>query len=247
MTRPVRQGSSPVTRLTRSVRDGPLPERVYEHLRDQIVDGELPADAALVQEQIATSLGVSRTPVRDALNRLTHEGLATWVPGSGYVVNGLTERDIAEVSEVRRTLELSATRMACGRHDPASLARLTALVEEMAGTHSGDGAAQFELNRRFHRALVEPCGNMLLLKMLDSLWDHPVSRRITRSYVSESGNVALMVEEHRELIAAAAADDLDKLAALTEEHLVTGYREAIRAHHAASVSSAGLTSNETAL
>ncbi len=225
------EGSTAVPRLSRSLREGPLPARVYEHLRDQIVTGELPADAALVQEQIAQALGVSRTPVREALNRLTHEGLATWVPGNGYVVNGLTERDVLDVREVRRTLEPLATRLACGRHDPASVSRLTALVEQMAGADPGDSAGHFELNRRFHRALVEPCGNTLLIKMLDTLLDHPVSRRITRSYVSDPDNVALMVAEHRELVAAAAAADLQALVTLSERHVSSGYEKALRARH----------------
>ena len=216
--------------LAKSARDGrPLAVRVYESLRDLIVTGELAAESQLVQEQIAESLGVSRTPVRDGLNRLAHEGLVTWVPGGGYVVNELTERDILEVYQVRLNLEMLATRLACGRHDAATLSRLNTVIEEMAAADPRDATRQFELNRRFHRTLIEPCDNHLLLKMLDNLWDHPVNRRITRSYVRDSDNVGLMVQEHRDLVAAASAADLERLLELAEHHMSTGYREAVNA------------------
>lgn len=219
-----------MTLLARAARDRrPLAVRVYEQLRDQIVTGELAAETALVQEQLAESLGVSRTPVRDGLNRLTHEGLVTWMPGHGYVVNGLAEADIREVCQVRLTLELLATRLACGRHTAVSVSRLTALVEEMAAADPSDSSAQFELNRQFHRGLVEPGANTLLLRMLDNLWDLPVNRRITRSYVFDPANVELMVNEHRDLITAASAGDLDRLLALSEQHMATGYQEALQA------------------
>lgn len=217
-------------RLTKSPRDGrPLAVLVYEELRDRIVEGELPGDSKIVQEQVADSLGVSRTPVREALNRLAHEGLVTWLPGGGYLVNELSSREIVEVYQVRRTLEVEATQLASGRHGAVHLAQLTALIEEMAVADPADSAAQFELNRRFHRALVAPCDNALLLKILDTLWDHPVNRRITRSYVSDAGNVGLMIADHRALAAAAAAGDEERLVELTRHHLSTGYDEALQA------------------
>lgn len=216
--------------LTKSPRDlRPLPVRVYEQLRDLIVIGELPEDSQLIQEQVAESLGVSRTPVRDALNRLALEGLVTWNPGRGYLVNGLTNREIGEVYQVRRILELEATRLACGKHTGLMIARLHSLIDEMAAADPHDPAAHFDLNRGFHRALVEPCDNLLLLKMLDTLWDHPVNRRITRSYLQEAGSADAMVSEHRALLAAAEATDEAQLLALAELHLSSGYDEAAHA------------------
>lgn len=205
----------------------PLGIRVYERLRDEIVSGGYEADVTLVQEQLAQSLGVSRTPVRDALNRLAHENLVTWMPGSGYLVNALQPSDIAEVYEVRLNLETLALRSACGRHDRAGLTRLEALTEDMAATDPADAAEQFELNRRFHMSLIEPCGNGLLMRMVDTLWDHPVNRRITRSYVQDGENVALMVREHRALLEAARAADEERLVRLAAEHMYTGYRETL--------------------
>lgn len=214
--------------LEKSPRDSrPMPVRIYERLRDHIVLGELAEDSHLVQEQVAEALGVSRTPLRDALNRLAHEGLVTWIPGTGYVVNGLAEQDIVEVYQVRSNLEVMATRLAVGKHAPALISRLNTLIEEMAAADPEDASRQFELNRQFHRTIVEPCNNRLLLKMLDGLWDHPVNRRITRSYVHDAANVELMVKEHRDMLAAAADADEERLVALTEHHLSSGYDEAL--------------------
>ncbi|MGY3203601.1 GntR family transcriptional regulator [Streptomyces sp. TE5632] len=205
----------------------PLGVRVYERLRDEIVAGVLEADTPLIQEQVAETLGVSRTPVRDALNRLAHEDLVTWLPGSGYLVNALRPEVIAEVYQVRSALESLALRLACGKHDQARLSRLAAVIEDMEASDPADGAAQFELNRTFHLSLVEPCGNALLLRTLATLWEHPVNRRITRSYVTDTGNVSLMTEEHRALLEAARAGDEKLLIRLADQHMYTGYEEAL--------------------
>lgn len=214
--------------LTKSARDDrPLAVRVYEAIRDSIVEGEVAADTQLVQEQVAEQLGVSRTPVRDALNRLAHEGLVTWSPGNGYLVNDLTEQDVTEVYQVRFTLELLATRLASGRHTPAQLAHLRGLIEEMAAESDAPATRYFDLNRRFHHALIQPCGNQLLMQLVDNLWDHPVNRRITKSYVHNRANVGQMVAEHRELLAAAEDGDQQRLVKLLGEHMVAGYSETI--------------------
>lgn len=213
--------------LGKTVRDGrPLAERVYEAVRDSIVDGALVADQQLVQNEVAEILGVSRTPVRDALNRLTHEGLVTYVPGLGHVVNGLTAQDVVDIYQVRLTLETLAARMAAGRHSSAELARLRSLIEEMAVESDGSAARYFDLNRDFHLALIGPCGNRMLVQLINTLWDHPVNRRITRSYVRESANVDKMIAEHRELLDVAATGDAERLATLVSGHMVVGYRDA---------------------
>lgn len=204
----------------------PMGEVVYESIRDGIVDGRYTADEQLIQELLATELGVSRTPVRDALNRLAHEGLVTWLPGSGYLVNDLTNQDITEVLEVRRNLEVLALEKACGRLSRVQASRVNTIIEEMAAADPTDAIAQFDLNRRFHQAMIEPAGNQLLLMMLDQLWDHPVSRRITRSYIHDADNVAQMIEEHRQILQASLDGDVARLTALSAEHMTAGYSEA---------------------
>ncbi len=182
-----------------------------------------------MQEQLAEQLGVSRTPVRDALNRLAQEELVSLVPGGGYLVNALTDHDITEVYQVRASLETLAARLACGRHGRVELARLHALIEEMAATDADQVSTHFELNRRFHRAVIEPCQNRVLLSMIDQLWDYPINRRITQSYLKDPDNLTVMVTEHRQILDAVIAHDEARLVQLTTEHMSEGYGETLGA------------------
>lgn len=207
-------------------RGEPVAGAVYRQLRDSIVDGAYPADSQLVQEQVADELGVSRTPVREALNRLAAEGLVTWVPRSGYTVNALTDADITDVFEVRHSLEVLALRHACGQLNRTQAARVRVLIAEMDEADPTDATAQFELNRRFHQAMIEPCRNRYLLGLLDQLWNNPVSRRITGSYIHDASNVTKMIHEHEQLLQASLDNDVEALVRLATEHMTQGYGDA---------------------
>ncbi len=213
-------------RLARTALDArPLPVRVYEAVRDDIVSGAIPPDTRLVQEQLAESLGVSRTPVRDALNRLAHEGLVTWIPGTGYLVNRLSDESVKDIYEVRQSLEPLAVRLAAGRHTRAQLAQLWALLEQASDGDDWDSGAWFEWNRDFHVALVAPAGNALLLHLLHELWSNPVNRLITHAYARDREHIDRMILEHEALVDAAQRGDADEMAHLIQDHLQFGYGE----------------------
>ena len=203
----------------------PLTVRVYERVRDSIVTGQIEPNTQLVQEQVAEALGVSRTPVRDALLQLAHEGLVTRISGGGYLVNDLAEQDIHDIFEVRQGLESLAVRLSFGRHTPGQLTLLRALVDDMAELAADPGAPWFELNRDFHVALIAPCTNRALISILGELWNKPVNRLITRQYVSDPRHIHRMIAEHRALVEAAASTDADAMNALALEHLQQGYGE----------------------
>lgn len=207
----------------------PMGVVAYEQIRDAIVEGRRVPGSQLVQEQLADELGISRTPIRDALNRLTQEGLATWRPGLGYVVNDLSDEEIVHVHQVRERLEGLALELACGRLDRVQVARVRLLIAEMVAADPKDAKAQYELNRRFHQTLVEPCGNSLLLSLLDQLWDNPLSRRITRSYIHDEKNVGRMIAEHEQILQASLDGDLDRLLRLAKDHMQEGYEDSLRA------------------
>ncbi len=215
--------------LKRSVRDArPLGVHVYEQLRDMIVSQQIGEDAQLVQERIAGELGVSRTPVREALNRLSQEGLVSWVAGVGYMVNALTDHDIADVQQVRSALEPLAMTLALGKHSADDLAEARAVTDRMAAIDANDVDAHFELNRRFHLAMIRPCGNALLARMLDDLWNQPINRRITGAYLRIAGNAERMIDEHRRIVDAAADGDGQHLLELVSDHLRAGYTAAMQ-------------------
>ena len=216
--------------LPKTTRDGtPLTVRVYEALRDSIASGEMAADAQLLQEELANALGVSRTPVRYALDRLAHEGLVVAVPGGGYLVNQPTEKDVLELHQVRLNLELLALRLACGRHNTLSLSLLNTVIAEMSVVDPTDLLRRFELNVRFHRLLIEPCGNHILLRLIDGLSEHQVNRRIALSHSADTASVDRGVQEHRALLDAVTASDLDKLLDLYEQHLAKWCDDALAA------------------
>ncbi|HET8594339.1 MAG TPA: GntR family transcriptional regulator [Intrasporangium sp.] len=213
-------------------RPGALPMGMvaYESIRDAIVDGRHEPGSQLVQEQLAEDLGISRTPVRDALNRLTQEGLVTWRPGLGYVVNDLSDEEVIHVHQVRERLESLALELACGRLDRVQEARLRLLIEEMVAADPADAKAQYDLNRRFHQGIIEPCGNPILLTILDQLWDNPLSRRITRSYIHDEKNVHRMIDEHRAILQASLDGDRERLLTLALEHMREGYGDSLTTH-----------------
>lgn len=197
----------------------PLAERVYEQISTEIINGQIAAGSALVQEQIGTHFGVSRTPVRDALTRLTHEGLATLVPGQGYIVNNLTDQDVAQVYEVRRVLESLAAQQACGMHTPLQLLRLRGLIDESELLDPDDATELFRLSRKFHAGLIEPCPNSYLLGILDSIWAHPIQLRITMTYQQGREHQTKVVADHRRVLQALTDADVNGLtAALTACH-----------------------------
>lgn len=204
----------------------PMGEAAYQTLRDEIVEGTRPPGSALIQLQLAAELGISRTPLREALGRLTHEGLVVWEPGHGYVVKSLSPATVTEVHQVRERLETLALELACGRLSRVEAARVRLLIEQMREADPGDAQEQYQLNRQFHQAVVAPCDNAFLLSILDQLWDHPVSRRITRSYVHDPGNVDRMICEHEEILAASLAGDTEHLLSLSVAHMAEGYTEA---------------------
>ena len=192
----------------------PLAERVYDRLCEDIIGGALPPGSALVQEQVAAQYEVSRTPVRDALTKLTHEGLATLVPGRGYLVNTLSEDDIRDVYEVRYALEAMAARQAVGRHTPQQLVRLRASVDEYE-TLSPDAIEElFRLSADFHEKLLEPCPNAYLLSTLSAMWAHPLQRRIMMTYRLGPEHQARVVRDHRSILEALAQGDADRLVEL---------------------------------
>lgn len=201
-----------------------LSEKVYRKLRDAINDGYLKPHGHLVQNDLASRLGVSRTPVREALFRLWHEGLVRSTSGRGFVVEDVTWHDVEEVYVVRRALELQAVALLPAEYPSQHLLTLRRLHETIARPDV-DPAEYYELNRQFHRAVIEPANNDLLKRMLDEIWDLPVSHRIFRRYTLSGVSVPRMIEEHLAILEAAGANDRSLLAHLVDRHLVEAQHE----------------------
>jgi DNA-binding GntR family transcriptional regulator len=196
----------------------PISEHVYRVIRDAICEGEFAPYERLVQNQLAEQLQVSRTPIRDALLRLSQEGLIDSVGARGYIVRELTPRDILDVYEVRLPLETLAADISFPKLTSVDISEAQRLNERIG--QLGSEEDNFDLNRRFHSTLIAHCPNTLLVRTLQSIWDLPVARLIFRQYVSARDTITKMVEEHAEILEAAKAIDRERYVSLVYQHLV---------------------------
>ncbi|MFT4135619.1 GntR family transcriptional regulator [Microbacterium sp.] len=200
-------------------------DRAYATLLDEIQSGTLPAGAVLGEVEQASRLGVSRTPLREALGRLAADGLVTQQSPRVTVVTGIDRDDIRALFEVRRALEEAAARLAAVRADAATFA---ALAAEFAATEStaasaaelaGEDAldAYYALIARFDAALDASVSNDYLTASLRSVRTHLV--RVRRLARDNPARLAASVAEHRLIASAIAAADADLAAHATHVHL----------------------------
>jgi DNA-binding GntR family transcriptional regulator len=208
----------------RRLDSAPLSDHVYRLLRDAICDGAFESHDHLVQNQIADRLGISRTPVRDALVRLAQEGLIHAVGQRGYVVTELTPRDVLDIYQVRMSLEVQAVDLAFPFISDAHIAQMTELNTQIAeGGNLRDG---YELNRRFHAVLVDLCPNTLIRKILGEVWGLPVSLRIYRQHMASIAETENMVSQHRQITDAVGDRDRPALLDAVRRHLEMSRAEA---------------------
>lgn len=148
----------------------PLRERVYETLEKLMVDGVLPSGMHLVEDDLAQRLGVSRNPVREALQRLSHEGFVERQPGRGAFVHSPSRQEIDDVFHVRTLLESDSARLAAGRITDAELDMLRAILTlGEAAVEQKNAVELLELNERFHDVIILAAGNAIMAKMMVSL------------------------------------------------------------------------------
>ena len=192
-------------------------DRAYRTLLDEIQSGSLAPGAVLAEVEQAARLGVSRTPLREALGRLGSDGLVVQQSPRVTVVSDFDAVDIRELFEVRRALEETAARLAARRADAATFA---ILADEFAhvSLRAGEGRdAYYALIARFDAALDAAVANDYLTAALRSVRTHLV--RVRRLARDNPGRLAASVDEHRLIAAAIAAGDADLAAHATHVHL----------------------------
>jgi len=203
-------------------------ERAYHTLLGEIQSGALPAGTVLGEVEQAARLGVSRTPLREALGRLAADGLVAQVSPRVTVVTEIDADDIRALFDLRRALEESAARLAAGRGDAAVFA---ALAAEFAGIDpAGDPDAYYALIGRFDAAVDAAVANDYLTHALKNVRTHLV--RVRRLARDNPGRLATSAGEHRVIAAAIAAGDADLAAHATHVHLhnaLTGILESLEA------------------
>lgn len=203
----------------------PLSSQVYSVLRNAISSGDIAERQHLVQNELAAMLEVSRTPVRDALLRLSQEGLVRAVGARGFVVEALTPHDILEVYGVRMLLEEPAAVAALPYLAAAHIAELELINEQLAQAPD-DGNEAYRLNREFHNVLVKQTPNKLVHRMLVELWDLPIGRRIFLHHRGKGLDGEAMAEGHRSILEAAKTGDAELLRVAVHKHLDEAWHEA---------------------
>lgn len=145
-------------------------ELVYDHLHNEILTGSLAPGAWLKEQDVAARLGVSRTPIREAVQRLTQEGLLEAYPNYGVRVRTLTAKDALDAYAMREVLEGMAARLCAERRDPDVGQRIfEALLVMEEATRNGDHPAQIKADTAFHTAIAECSDNTMLVEALRSL------------------------------------------------------------------------------
>jgi DNA-binding GntR family transcriptional regulator len=196
-------------------RMGPL---AYQALRDAILSGEFPGGARLNQDALARRLGISRAPIRDALNRLEAEGLVqTLSRTGGVVVADTSEPAMLDIYELRAILDSHSTRLACERMSDEDLDRLREIVEETERiTPAGEIQAIVQAHEAFHALLYAACGNAELTRVTKNLWDRSYRFRVLA--LRDPENARRGLAQHQAILGAIQARDPAHAAALAEEH-----------------------------
>lgn len=175
-------------------------ESVAGMLRDEILDGRLPAGTRLVETELAERFGVSRGPVRDALAELARSGLAVDLPRRGTFVSSLTERDLAEVYVIRRAIEEAAVRQAIELATDEDVAEMYAALEATERAYAaGDLATAWDADMAFHRSYCRMSGNGRLLALYEELASQTVLLMRTALGTHASLGWTPPVEFHRHI------------------------------------------------
>jgi DNA-binding GntR family transcriptional regulator len=210
--------------MVRASKLGPLDRvatsfRIAEQLREAVMSGELPQGSQVGEVSLAAQFGVSRGPVREAMQRLVQEGLLRSIPHRGIFVVELTDADVRDIYDARRAVESAAMLAIMRRPDVAKVARrLDAAVARMAvAAERGDTAALSRGDLAFHELLVAQSGSVRLRRMASTLL---VETRMCLAALTDTYVVPTrLVEEHAEIVAAIRSGDTLRALAVLDEHM----------------------------
>ncbi|MEU6263237.1 GntR family transcriptional regulator [Saccharopolyspora shandongensis] len=192
-------------------------EAVLDELRREIASGGMAPGSAIPQAAVAEKLGVSRVPVREALKILEGEGHVTYAPHRGYTVTELDAAELLEIYRVRGLLESYAVQHAAPRLTGELAAKLDELVGEMDRYAAAEDLGGLsEANRTFHFLIYEASAQSHLVRLIRQLWDASDPYRTV--YFGGADNRVRIQEEHREIAAAVARGDADRVADLLKAH-----------------------------
>jgi len=195
----------------------PLRDVVFNTLRQAILRGELAPGERLMEIQLAERLGVSRTPIREAIRKLELEGLVLMIPRKGAEVAKISEKSLRDVLEVRRSLEELAIELACQRMGEEAIEELAAAQRAFSrAVESGDVMAIAESDEHYHDVIYQGTENSRLVQILNNLREQMYRYRL--EYIKDEDKRQILILEHENILKA------------IKNRRVAEAKEAMRAH-----------------
>lgn len=191
-----------------------MSERAYRDIRRMIVQLQLPPGAVVREDALSDELGIGRTPIREALQRLARDEFVTVLPRRGMLVTPIDVADLTVLYETRALLEPYAARLACQR---GRLSHWAAMAEALAGRDDADASALLDIDRACHEIIWDAAGNRFLASTLDAMYAQ--SDRLWHLYLAGVADTSEAVGEHDAILAALRAADADAAARLVEAHV----------------------------
>ena len=196
----------------------PLRDVVFNTLRKAILRGELKPGERLREIQLANKLGVSRTPIREAIRKLELEGLVLMIPRKGAEVAQITEKNMQDVLEVRKALEELSVQLACERITPEQVEEMKMAAEDFRKVlKSGDVTKIAEADVKFHDIIFAATNNQRLITLLNNLREQMYRFRV--EYLKQKECYPQLLEEHDKLIALISGGEVEEACELMGCHI----------------------------
>jgi len=201
-------------------------DRAFEMIREAIVSGELRPNLRLVESSIAKKLGMSRTPVREALVQLELSGYISTLSKGGWIVADHSPSQIRNLYEVREALETMAIKLACQRATKEHIDRAKAVHKLIVdAVHDRDTDKFTELNSEFHAHIFTACGNEQLSSLIENLRDQYFDRRVVHFFTGKEWNA--MITQHERMLEAVCEKKLGLAEKAVRDHINTVKRVAL--------------------
>lgn len=196
----------------------PLRDVVFNTLRQAIIKGELKPGEKLLEVKLADQLGVSRTPIREAVRKLELEGLVTMTPRRGVTVSGITKKHLNDVLEIRLALEVLAVELACERMTDEQLKAMKEYQKQFKEQKdSTDACALSDIDEKFHQQIYDATNNPRLVQMLANLREQMYRYRLV--YMKEMDKRSKLITEHNRIIKAIETHDAQLGRTAISEHI----------------------------
>ncbi|MGA1862925.1 GntR family transcriptional regulator [Deferribacter thermophilus] len=205
-----------------SIDNTPLSEKIAETIRDYILKGVLKPGERLTEPKLSDILGISRTPIREALRLLEMDGFVEIIPRRGAVVTEITDKDVDEIFILKIRLESLAAKLAVNNMKEVDVERLEELNNRLERFYSNKNVAgMIKANSDFHDYFIRKSENQRLIKFLESLQSQ--FKRATAYSFTETGRIEHVLNEHKEIIEAFKEKDALKVEKLVEKHIQNGW------------------------